>query len=178
MSGLPIRYTVSQGRSGLSKADMLERLQEAVADIEQLKADLLSTGRRAKHPAASQKKRKAQSVTQHHAMSRGQSQSRKQKANAVPAFGLSSIQGAFLYTSVQESVHVVVIGCSFAESGNTTCNVLQSCRHGLLHRTAASRDIGLSTSVVYRPAPYRLLCLADDPAWELQHAQPRSSVTT
>lgn len=55
-------------------------------------------------------------------------------------------------------------GCPFAESGNTTCNVLQSCQHGLIHRTAASRDIGLSTSIVYRLPPYRLLCLADDPA--------------
>lgn len=86
--------TVSQGRAGLSKADMLERLQEAVADIEQLKAGLLSTGRRAKHPAASQKKRKAQSVTQHQALSRGLSQTRKQKANAVPASGLINTQGA------------------------------------------------------------------------------------
>ena len=102
MSGLPMCYTVSQGRAGLSKADMLERLQEAVADIEQLKADLLSTGRRAKHPAASQKKRKAQSLTQHQALSRGLSQSRKQKANAVPAFGLISIQGASLHISVPE----------------------------------------------------------------------------
>ena len=89
---------VLQGRAGWSKADMLERLQEAVADIEQLKADLLSTGRRAKHPAASQKKRKAQSVTQHRALSQGLGQSRKQKANAVPALGLSSIQGASLHT--------------------------------------------------------------------------------
>ena len=56
-----------QGRAGVTKVAMLEKLQQAVADIEQMKADLLSTGRPAKHPnmpgaATPKKKRKAQQV--------------------------------------------------------------------------------------------------------------------
>ena len=55
---------VLQGRSGLSKVAMLKKLREAVADIEQMKADLVGhgTGPPAKHPsvlgAASQKKKR------------------------------------------------------------------------------------------------------------------------
>lgn len=55
-----------QGRSGLSQAVMLKKLHDAVAEIEQMKADLVGqgTGRPAKHPswpgaAPHKKKRKA-----------------------------------------------------------------------------------------------------------------------
>ena len=64
---------VLQGRSGLSKAAMLQKLQEAVADIEQMKSELIDhgTGRPAKHPclpgaATQKKKRKAPNMAPWH----------------------------------------------------------------------------------------------------------------
>lgn len=64
---------VLQGRSGLTKAAMLKKLHEVVADIEQMKADLVDhgTGRPAKHPclpgaAPQKKKRKAPNMAPWH----------------------------------------------------------------------------------------------------------------
>ncbi|DBA92887.1 TPA: hypothetical protein ACH3X1_003057 [Trebouxia sp. C0004] len=75
------------GRSGLSKATMLMRLQEALADVEQLKADLLITEDPAWQPAQSvaapEKKRKAQRLIQHPALRHSQGQSSKLKANVA-----------------------------------------------------------------------------------------------
>ena len=67
---------------------MLMRLQEALADVEQLKADLLITEDPAQQPTtAPKKKRKAQSITQHPALRHSQGQSSKLKANVALARG-------------------------------------------------------------------------------------------
>jgi hypothetical protein len=70
---------------------MLMRLQVALADVEQLKADLLITedpARQAAQPAAApKKKRKAQSMIQHPALSHSQGRTSKLKANAALASG-------------------------------------------------------------------------------------------
>lgn len=67
---------------------MLMRLQEALADVEQLKADLLITKDPARQPiTAPKKKRKAQSIAQHPALRRSQGQSSKLKANVALARG-------------------------------------------------------------------------------------------
>ncbi len=74
---------------------MLERLQEAVADIEQLKADLLSTSHPSKHtaqPAAAvKKKRKAQSMATGVGMRRGRAQVSKLKPVPDPVLGPSHV---------------------------------------------------------------------------------------
>lgn len=63
------------------------RLQEALADVEQLKADLLMTEDSARQPAqpttAPKKKRKAQSMIQHPALRHGQGRASKLKANVA-----------------------------------------------------------------------------------------------
>lgn len=58
---------VSQGRSGLSKLAMLKKLHDAVADIEQMKANLVghATGPPARHssvPAAASQKKKRKAL--------------------------------------------------------------------------------------------------------------------
>ena len=66
---------------------MLMRLQEALADVEQLKADLLNSEDSARQPGqpttAPKKKRKAQSLIQHPALSHGPGRSSKLKAHVA-----------------------------------------------------------------------------------------------
>ena len=63
------------------------RLQEALANVEQLKADLLITEAPARQPAkpttVPKKKRKAQSMIQHPALRHGPGQSSKLKAHVA-----------------------------------------------------------------------------------------------
>ena len=79
-----------QGRAGLPTAAMLARLHEAVADIEQLKTELLSTGRPSKPPSAmvKKKKRKAHSMIVANGLCYGQGQSSKPKVY-TPVLGAS-----------------------------------------------------------------------------------------
>ena len=70
---------------------MLMRLQVALADVEQLKADLLTTEDSARQPGqpatVPKKKRKAASMIQHPALSHSQGRTSKLKANAALASG-------------------------------------------------------------------------------------------
>ena len=86
-----------QGRSRLSTATMVMRLQEAVADVEQLKADLLNSEDPARQPAqpttVPKKKRKAASMIQHPALRHSQGRSSKLKANGALARGHGDSSG-------------------------------------------------------------------------------------
>ena len=110
-----------QGRHGLSKAAMLERLQESLADIEQLKADLLSTVPPPKHtalPAAVvKKKRKAHSMAHAH----GLGQDRQSKATPYSMLTLCSRdsqgENEYLFVAavpVSASSHACMQPCLFS----------------------------------------------------------------
>ena len=80
-----------QGRSGLSKGMMLKTLHQAVADIEQIKADLVNQGkgRPTKHPclpgaAPQKKKRKAPNMAPWYPLV-GRHAQPKQQVDAVSA---------------------------------------------------------------------------------------------
>ncbi|KAA6427226.1 MAG: hypothetical protein FRX49_02983, partial [Trebouxia sp. A1-2] len=100
------------GRSGLSKGAVLMRLQEALADVEQLKADLLMTEDSARQPAqpttAPKKKRKAQSMIQHPALRHGQGRASKLKANVAltRGDGGSAVGGALTQDKPSSTVPV------------------------------------------------------------------------
>ncbi len=96
------------------------RLQEALADVEQLKADLLNSEDPACQPAhsiaAPKKKRKAQSMIQHPALRHGQGQSSKLKAHVALARGQGDSAG---------ELH----SCAFTAAGvgwSTVCKQSQS----------------------------------------------------
>ena len=76
---------------------MVMRLQEAVADVEQLKADLLNSEVPAQQPAqpttVPKKKRKAASMIQHPALRHSQGRSSKLKANGALARGHGDSSG-------------------------------------------------------------------------------------
>ncbi|KAL0038132.1 hypothetical protein WJX79_004099 [Trebouxia sp. C0005] len=102
------------GRSGLSKAAVLMRLQEALADVEQLKADLLMTEDSARQPAqpttAPKKKRKAQSMIQHPALRHGPGRASKLKANVAltRGDGGSAVGGALTQDNSRPEEHRAV----------------------------------------------------------------------
>ena len=98
-----------QGKSVLSKAVMLKKLREAVADIEQMKADLVDngTGRPAKHPclpgaATQKKKRKAPNMAPWHPLV-GRHALPKRQMDEAPAedgnacFDLTQLHAACVY---------------------------------------------------------------------------------
>ncbi|KAL0054402.1 hypothetical protein WJX82_008410 [Trebouxia sp. C0006] len=108
------------GRAGLSKATMLMRLQEALADVEQLKADLLNSEDSARQPGqpttAPKKKRKAQSLIQHPALSHGPGRSSKLKAHVALTQGHGDSAGDALTQDKSSSTVLVHQPASRGES--------------------------------------------------------------